>query len=77
MQIEIFRGVGRIFAFVLGKGAEKLPERYGPWTPFKSVNLVWGQAQPGVNVDECLDDIEKYGIHVTDAHIRITEEAIA
>ena len=78
MQIEIFRGVGQYLCFCLRQGgAEKLPERYGPWTPFKSVNLVWGQAQPGVNVDECLDDIEKYGIHVTDAHIRITEEAIA
>jgi hypothetical protein len=77
MQIEIFRGVGRVFAFVVGNSEEKLPQRYGPWTPFKSVDLVRGQAQPGVNVDECLDDIAKYGIHVTDAHVRITEETIA
>jgi hypothetical protein len=35
-----------------------------------------GEAQAGVDVEECLDDIESYGFHMTDAHVRITEQAI-
>ncbi len=76
MQVQIYRGVGRVFAFVVEGRQTPLPERYGPWTPFKIVDLAPGQSQPGVDVDECLEDIARYGIHVTDAHARITEEAI-
>jgi hypothetical protein len=76
MQVEVFRGRDRIFAVVEVGGAGKLPERYGPWTQFKTLELTRGQKQPGLHVEECLDDIEKHGIHVTDAHTRITEEAI-
>jgi hypothetical protein len=32
-----------------------------------------GEAVPGVNAAECLDDIERFGYHLTDAHVRITE----
>lgn len=32
----------------------------------------WG-ANTGLNTSECLDDIEKYRLYVTDAHVRITE----
>jgi hypothetical protein len=35
-----------------------------------------GEPTPGVKVDECLDDIEKHGFHVTDAHVRITESVL-
>jgi hypothetical protein len=28
--------------------------------------------QAGVDVTECLDDIEAFGFHLTDAHVRIT-----
>jgi hypothetical protein len=38
--------------------------------------LVRGQTQPDIDVDDCLDDVARYGIHVTDAHVRITEQAI-
>ncbi len=31
---------------------------------------------PGLDTGECLDDIETYGFHITDAHVRITETAI-
>jgi hypothetical protein len=34
-----------------------------------------GVATPGVNTDECLDDIDTHGYHLTDAHVRITEGA--
>jgi hypothetical protein len=47
------------------------------WSAFKSVELSRdGQPTPGVDTDQCLDDIEKYGFHITDAHTRITETAI-
>jgi hypothetical protein len=76
MQVHIFRGEGRVFGFTRDSGGSNLPARHGPWSAFKSVELVRGQTQPGVNVDECLDDIEQHGLHVTDAHVRITEQAI-
>jgi hypothetical protein len=77
MNVHIFKGEGRVFGCTADSDGSKLPPRYGPWTHFKSVELVRGQSQPGVDVDECLDDIERYGLHVTDAHVRITEQAIA
>jgi hypothetical protein len=76
MQVHVLRGIGRVFAVTESSGVNNLPERYGPWTPFKTIELVRGEAQPGIDVDDCLDDIARHGIHVTDAHIRITEQAI-
>jgi hypothetical protein len=49
---------------------------YRPWTSFKSLELRRAEPTPGLHVDECLDDIEKHGFHVTDAHVRITESVI-
>ena len=54
MQVNVFRGVGRVFAVTESSGANKLPERYAPWTLFKTIEMVRGQAQPGIDVDECL-----------------------
>jgi hypothetical protein len=76
MQVHVFRGNGRVFAVTETNSGNNLPERYAPWTPFKTIELVRGRAQPGIDVDDCLDDIARYGIHVTDAHVRITEQAI-
>ncbi len=76
MLVEIFRGAGRIFAVIETGRVDELPERYGPWTHFKTIELARGQTQPGLNVEECLDDLEQHGIHVTDAHMRITGQAI-
>ena len=76
MKLHIFRGEGRVFAFTLDSDGNNLPTKHGPWSTFKSVDLVRGQTQPGVDVEQCLDDIEQHGLHVTDAHIRITEQAI-
>ncbi len=54
-----------------------MPSQYGPWNPFKSITLTRdGESTPGLDTRECLDDIEKYGFHLTDAHVRITEKAI-
>lgn len=76
MQVHVFRGVGRVFAVTESSNMDNLPARYAPWTPVKSIEVVRGQPQSGLNVDECLDDIARHGIHVTDAHVRITEQAI-
>jgi len=75
MQVHIFRGPGRIFAFTKDATGSNLPTAYGPWAVFKSLEMSKGVSQAGVRVDECLDDIEKYGFHLTDAHVRITERA--
>jgi hypothetical protein len=76
MQVHIFRGDNRVFAFTGDESGGNLPPALGDWTPFKSLELERGQQQPGVDVDECLDDLERYGLHVTDAHVRITEQVI-
>lgn len=71
MQVHIFRGPGRVFGFTKDAGGNNLPTEYEPWAAFKSLEMSKGVTKPGVNVDECLDDIEKYGFHLTDAHVRI------
>jgi hypothetical protein len=71
MQVHIFRGPGRIFAFTAQQSGEMLPKKYAPWTAFKAIDLHKGESTPGVNADECLNDIEAFGVHVTDAHVRI------
>jgi len=75
MQVHAFRGQGRVFGFTERSGAENLPARFGPWAPFKIIELVRGEPHIGVRTDECLDDIEQYGFHLTDAHVRITGDA--
>jgi len=71
MQVHIFRGPGRVFGFTAEAGGENLPAAYGPWTVFKSLDMHKDQPQPGVDVNECLDDIAAHGFHLTDAHVRI------
>jgi hypothetical protein len=75
MQVHIFRGLGRVFGFTRDVGGN-LPA-YGPWTAFKSFDLNRGDVQTNFDVNECLDDIEKFGFHLTDAHVRITEQVTA
>jgi hypothetical protein len=72
MQIHIFRGPGRVFGFTPEADGGNLPTQFAPWTAFKSVEMNRGQTIPGVHIEECLDDIEKFGFHLTDAHVRIT-----
>jgi len=76
MQVHIFRGAGRVFGVTRDSAGANLPAQYGEWTPFKSLEMARGEPQPGVDVDECLDDIERFGFHLTDAHVRITEQAL-
>lgn len=76
MQVHIFRGPGRIFGVTTQSSGANLPRKYAPWASFKTIEIHRGEATPGIDADECLDDLEAYGVHVTDAHVRITEEAI-
>jgi hypothetical protein len=73
MQVHIFRGLGRVFGFTRDNFGGNLPAQYGPWTAFKSFDLARGDVQTSFDVGECLDDIEKFGFHLTDAHARITD----
>jgi hypothetical protein len=77
MQVYIFRGPGRVFGVTRDKSGSNLPSQFAPWNNFKEIELRRdGGPTPGVNTDECLDDIERHGFHVTDAHVRITETLI-
>jgi hypothetical protein len=76
MQVHIFKGPGRIFGVTANAAGENLPRKYAPWTAFKTIELRRGEHTPGIDADECLRDVETYGVHVTDAHVRITDEAI-
>lgn len=71
MQVHFFRGPGRVFGATGQADGGNLPARYRPWAAFKSLEMHRGDRVPGVDVDECLDDIEVHGFHVTDAHVRI------
>ena len=76
MQVHIFKGPGRVFGVTTEPLGEKLPLKYAPWAKFKTIGLRRGEPTPGIEVEECLKDLDAYGVHVTDAHVRITEEAI-
>ena len=77
MRVHIFRGPGRVFGFTQDATAANLPSQFAPWTTFKSIDLNRdAEPTPGVDANECLEDIEKHGFHVTDAHVRITERFI-
>jgi hypothetical protein len=77
MLIHLFRGPGRVFGCTQDATGANLPPKYAPWNMFKSIELSrGGEPRAGVDSNECLDDIEKYGFHITDAHVRITESVI-
>ncbi len=77
MLVHIFRGPGRVFGITEDATGGNLPSQFSPWTTFKSIDLNRdGEPRAGVNTNECLDDIEKHGFHITDAHVRITENDI-
>jgi hypothetical protein len=76
MLVHLFRGPGRVFGFTEDETGGNLPARFAPWSAFKSVELRHGTVTPGVDADSCLDDIEKHGFHITDAHVRITDSVL-
>jgi hypothetical protein len=76
MQVHLFRGPDRIFGFTQVQTGANLPSAFAPWVALKTIELRNGEPVPGVAVDDCLSDLERFGVHITDAHVRITEEAI-
>jgi hypothetical protein len=76
MQVHIFKSAGRVFGFTEDSTGANLPSEFGDWSAFKTLTMIRGESQPGVNVDDCINDIEKYGLHLTDAHKRITEQVV-
>ena len=76
MQVHLFRAAGRVFGAALDAAGANLPAGLGDWTPFKTVDMTRGQPMPGIDVNECLDDIEAHGFHITDAHVRITDSYV-
>ena len=77
MLVHIFRGPGRVFGCTADATGANLPSRFAPWSPFKSLEVSrGGEPRPGLNIDECLDDVAKHGFYITDAHVRITESLI-
>jgi hypothetical protein len=77
MLVHIFRGPGRVFGVTEDATGANLPSQFSPWTAFKSIELIRdGEPRAGVDTNECLEDIEKHGFHITDAHVRITESVI-
>jgi hypothetical protein len=77
VQVNIFRGTGRIFGFTADAGETNLPAQYGPWTAFKSLKMYADEPQRGVDVNACLADIGAHGFYLTDAHRPITHSAAA
>lgn len=77
MQIHLFRSAGRIFGCTADATGANLPEKLAPWAPFKTIELQRGVPTPGINPDECLDDIERHGFHITDAHVRVTDKYLS
>lgn len=72
MTIYTFHGGGRVFGFTPDQSGSNLPNQWGNWTAFKTIELTRGQnSNPNVKTDECLDDIEAFGYHITDAHVRV------
>jgi hypothetical protein len=77
MQVHVFRGKDRVFGFTKDDTGSNLPARYGPWNVHRTLDMNRGEESgPAVRTDECLDDIEEHGFHITDAHVRITESVI-
>ena len=74
--VHVLRGQDRVFGFTLDDQGTNLPLQYGPWTPFKTIELHHDEPYQGVDVSACLDDISKYGFHLTSAHKRITDLAL-
>lgn len=65
-----------MFGFTQAATGDNLPPKFAPWSPFKAIELKDGVPTPGGNTADCLEDIEKYGFHITDAHVRITESVV-
>ena len=74
MLVHVFRGPGRVFGVTQDEAGANLPAQFAPWASIKSAELSRERAMPGIDSGECMDDIAKYGFHITNAHVRITDQ---
>jgi hypothetical protein len=77
MEIHVFSGKDWAFGFTKDRSGSNLPADYRPWVFHKSLELNSGdEPRSLVSSEECLNDIHKYGFHITASRVRITEECL-
>jgi hypothetical protein len=75
MEIHLFTGKGFEFGFTPDPSGNNLPAGLRPWVFFRTFTVNRGDAQRSImDNDVCLDDIEKFGFHLTEAGARITDK---
>ena len=74
--VYVLRGQERVFGFALDEQGTNLPQQYGPWSPFKTIELHHCEPYPRVDVGACIEDLNRYGFHLTSAHRRIPHLAL-
>lgn len=74
MYVYVFKGADRIMGFTAEVSGRKLPRARGPWELItRLVMSKDDQPRPVVNTNECFEDIEMHGFHITDNYRRITD----
>jgi hypothetical protein len=68
MRVHIFKAAGNLFGFTREATGDNLPADRGPWTPFKSIEIVEDHPAPriGVNEADIIGGIENQGFYLTD-----------
>jgi hypothetical protein len=75
MHVYVFTGQGSIIGYSPDLSGANLPERFGPWSMTRALDMVAGETQrPSVDTEACLRDIETIGYHLTDRGQRITAD---
>lgn len=70
MQVEVYVGDSGCFAVVPQGGSAKLPVAEGPWGKLKDLDLAQdGEARAGLDVGQCLEDIERQGYHISEVRL--------
>lgn len=70
MLVHIFKNQKGQHAFTDDATGSKLPQALGPWAFVKSIDMNRGeQPRAGVNTDDCLDDIDNKGYHLSNAKV--------
>ena len=66
-----------MFSIIREEAGANLPVQLAPWTFFKTIEIESGLPSPGLDVEGCLADLSAFGVHITDVHVRITEQALS
>lgn len=75
MHVYVFSGQGSIIGYSADLSGANLPERFGPWSMTRALDMVVGETRrPSVDTNACLHDIETIGYHLTERGQRITAD---